>query len=138
MSGRNLLEMEASQMMDCLHFLFEEDFTNNSEDHARSRSAIRTHLYQELYGVEYKFKMKDRKEQTAQGGLRAGTASNSFQYPTEFEDFDSVEPFDPNKNDAFSPRTKKDNTPPPPTKTKFVDASTIPVMQSFDPSEALG
>ncbi len=131
-------------MMDCLHFLFEEDFTNVSDDHARSRSAIRTHLYTELYGVDYKFKVKDRAQANQRGGIRAGTADNAFVYPEEIEDMDSVETFDPKKNDSFSPRTPSNtrSTPTPeiPKKSKvaFVDAASVPVVQNFNPAEALG
>lgn len=127
-------------MMDCLHFLFEEDFTNINEDHARSRSAIRTHLYTELYGVDYKFKMKEKQQQQGMGGVRAGTADNAFVYPDDpYEELDSVETFNPKKTDSLSPRTSTE-TPPPTgkSKVKFIDAESVPITQRFNPAEALG
>jgi len=128
MSGGNirLMEMEASDMLDVLHFLFEEDFTAVQEDHARSRSAIRDTLYSELYGVNYSFKMKDPK------GMQPRRASNEFQYPEEFEDMGEVKPFDP-KKDAFSPRDNSEKK----SKIKFVDADSVPlVQQSFEGLDA--
>jgi len=115
-------------MMDVLHFLFEEDFTATSEDHARSRSAIRVELYTDMYGVPYNFKMKD------QPRGRSG-ASNEFQYPDDPDDFsslDKVEPFSAKKNDPFSPRADK-----PKRKIDFVDASSVPLVeQSFEGLDA--
>lgn len=113
-------------MMDCLHFLFEEDFTAVAEDHARSRSAIRDTLYSELYGVKYSFKMKDQPKNRR--------ASNEFQYPddNEFESLDNVKPVDP-KQDAFSPRDNSQKK----SKIKFVDADSVPlVQQSFEGLDA--
>ena len=135
MQGRNLVEMEASDMMDCLHFLFEEDFTAINEDHAQSRSAIRDHLYTELYGVKYSFKMPPRKD--ARGRSVGASGSNEFDY-SEFEASlaNETASFDPRKKDAFSPRDKPLETTG--KKIKFVDASTVPVNQTFDPNEALG
>jgi hypothetical protein len=119
--------MEASDMMDVLHFLFEEDFTAVAEDHARSRSAIRDTLYSELYGVTYTFKMKDPSR-----GKYAPTAMQDFKYPNEFESLDDVKPFDP-KQDVFSPR----NDPANKKKIEFVDASSIPpAPQSFEGLDA--
>lgn len=116
-------------MLDCLHFLFEEDFTSVSEDHARSRSAIRDTLYNEMYGVKYTFRLPDPKGKT---GTRA---SNEFDY-SEYEAMSSVEPFDPKKStDPFSPRdnSSRGSEPKGPSKAKFVDSSTIaPVEQSFE------
>lgn len=126
MSGIRLMEMEASDMLDCLHFLFEEDFTSVSEDHARSRSAIRDTLYNEMYGVSYTFRLADPKGKT---GTRA---SNEFDY-SEYEAMSNVEPFDPKKSDAFSSRDNSQSKKLGPSKAKFVDSSTIaPVEQSFE------
>lgn len=116
MSGVKLMELEASDMLDVLHFLFEEDFTAVSEDHARSRSAIRDQLYTEMYGVPYTFKMKPPTN------ARNGQASNAFQYPPDddFSSLDGVQPVNPRDKNSFEPPAK--------TKTKFVDAESMPVV----------
>lgn len=112
-------------MMDVLHFLFEEDFTSVSEDHARSRSAMRDTLYRELYGTSYVFKMPDPKRG------KSGGAANDFQYPED--DLADVKPIDPRKQDAFSPRTDSNKK----SKIKFVDADSVPLVeQSFEGLDA--
>ena len=112
-------------MMDCLHFLFEEDFTAVAEDHARSRSAIRDTLYNELYGVSYSFKMKDPSK-----GKYAPTAMQQYASNNEYDSLDGVEPFNPRKHESFSPR---DPSQPGESKAKFVDASSVPATnQSFE------
>lgn len=109
-------------MMDVLHFLFEEDFTSVSEEHARSRSAIRDTLYNEMYGVKYSFKLSDPKN-------RSTSASNSFDY-SEYESMSASEPVDLRKEEPFSPR---DNS----KKIKFIDSSDMPlVTQSFEGLDA--
>ena len=114
-------------MLDVLHFLFEEDFTSTSEDHARSRSTIRTTLYGDMYGVTYRFKMAEPK-----GRSRTG-AANDFDY-SEFEaSLEAAEPVNPQKDDAFSSRNIRTNK----KKIDFVDASSVPLVeQSFEGLDA--
>ncbi|URP22169.1 hypothetical protein SEA_BIG4_85 [Microbacterium phage Big4] len=138
MSGVRLLEMEASDMMDVLHFLFEEDFTAVSEDHSHSRSALRDHLYTTLYGTKYSFKVPPRKDAKGRtmGGTTAG-GSNEFDY----SDFEAAfaaeqETFDARNSDPFSPRNPKPK--PTASKAKFVSGDSVPVNQTFNPDEALG
>lgn len=115
-------------MMDVLHFLFEEDFTATSEDHARSRSAIRVELYTDMYGVAYNFKMQETTR-------KPGVVNNQFQYPDDPDDFsslDKVDSFSVKKDDPFSSRTDK-----PKRKIDFVDASSVPLVeQSFEGLDA--
>lgn len=117
-------------MLDCLHFLFEEDFTAVSEDHAQSRSAIREHLYSNLYGVSYNFKLPKRKD-PATG--RSTASSNEFDY-SEYEASlaqDKVEPLNPKKNEPFSPRDNNKK------KIEFVEASSVPFVEtSFEGLDA--
>lgn len=125
-------------MMDVLHFLFEEDFTASSEDHAYSRSAIRDHMYTTLYGVTYSFKMPARKDANGRT-IKAGNASGSNEF--DYSDFEAAlaaeqETFDARKNDPFSPR--KPASKPTASKAKFVSGDSVPVNQTFDPNEALG
>lgn len=125
-------------MMDVLHFLFEEDFTNFGEDFARSRSDIRDHLYTKFYGVGYSFKIPPRKD--ARGRVVNASASTEFDY-SEYEaalaDSEKDQPFSARQgDDAFGPRTKKPTTTG--KKIEFVDGDSVPVMQTFNPNEALG
>ncbi len=61
MSGINLNKMEGSDMLDVLHFLFEEDSHYTSEESAKSRSALRVVIYPSFYGSAYKYEWKDTK-----------------------------------------------------------------------------
>jgi hypothetical protein len=122
--------MEASDIMDVLHFLFEEDFTAVAEDHARSRSAIRDTLYSELYGVKYTFKMKDPAK-----GKYAPTAMQQYASNNEYDSLDDVDPFNPRKHEAFSPRDPSQQTGE--SKAKFIDSASVPLaQQSFDGLDA--
>ena len=62
MNRVNLKEMEASDMLDVIHYLMEEDFHIVSEESMKSRSGIRTSLYMDLYGVKYKYEYVDPKK----------------------------------------------------------------------------
>lgn len=113
-------------MLDVLHFLFEEDFTSHTEEHARSKSAMRTSLYKDMYGVNYAFKMKDR-----QNGRSAGGNITDVQHVDDFETYDKVEPFNPRKGqDSFSPRNGPEDSPQE-SKVKFVDASKVRTEEHF-------
>lgn len=126
MSGIQLMEMEGSDMMDVLHFIFEDDFTSASEEHARSRSAIRESLYRDLYGVSYKFKLKD----SPRGQPRA---ANDFDYSGYEASLASAEPVDLKANEDISSR----DNPTTKRKIKFIDASSVPLTeQSFEGLDA--
>jgi hypothetical protein len=50
-----LKEMEASEMLDVIHFLFEEDNTYVSKEDVISNSELRKYLYEGLYNKKYKY-----------------------------------------------------------------------------------
>lgn len=115
----SLLEMEASDMMDVLHFLYEEDFTVTSEDQARSRSNLRDNMYRDLYGVKYEFKLRDKNN-------ASGTNITDVQHVSDADPLGDVKPFDPRKqDDPFSSPRK--------SKVKFVDASQIKAKDTLAP-----
>lgn len=53
-SGVYLLELSASDMLDVIHYLFEEDLRVSSSEEAESLAKMRQHLYRLLYNKEYK------------------------------------------------------------------------------------
>ncbi len=89
MSGLQLASMEASDMLDVIHYLFEEDLRYSSGEQADAVSKTREIVYKQLYDVDYIFKA------SATGGRRVG-GSNSFY------DFDNIQLFDP-KNKVTKP-----------------------------------
>jgi hypothetical protein len=75
--------MEASDMLDVIHYLFEEDMRFSSGEQADAVGKSREILYRQLYDVEYLFS----------GAKRSSSAGSK----TSFDDFDTVQPFDPKK-----------------------------------------
>jgi hypothetical protein len=93
MGNVKLKKMEASDMMDVIHFIFEEDSHYTSEESAKSRSNVRVVLYRDMYLTKYKYEYKDPSKKK----------SNS-DYSYDFEpdpnlgmlsDEESAKPFNP-------------------------------------------
>lgn len=100
MSGLDLTEMEASDMLDVLHYLMEEEMIRQHVDQVDIPGAVRDYLYWELYGVRYPY-------YTPVGGRRYASASGELD---ELDDpLDGVAPFDPK---AESAKPVKAYTPP--------------------------
>lgn len=85
MSGLRLGEMNSAEMLDVVHVIFEEDYTNvSSAEQVDVKTKVRTILYREFYGKEYTY------------------SSNKTDYsdlePEEgLYDYSDVVPFDPTK-----------------------------------------
>lgn len=85
--GLNLGEMDVTQMLDVLHFFFEEDSRYSTAEEAEAVSKLRSTVYGVLYGTTYKYASTSS----------PGTSSSSMDVkpyipPTEF-DPDSFQPF---------------------------------------------
>jgi len=114
MSGIRLGNMKASDMLDVLHYLFEEDNSYSSEEQMKSKLHLRETLYENLYHRTYKYKLKN-----------SGTTSRSY-VPAEGDD-DEEEILAP-----FNPKERK------PTKeyispTKFNPDAARPFGTILDP-----
>jgi hypothetical protein len=55
MSGVKLKELEMADMLDVIHFLFEEDLKVSSEEEAKAITQVRSVLYRDLYNQTYKY-----------------------------------------------------------------------------------
>lgn len=55
MSGIDLREMEASDMLDVLHYLFEDDLHVGSAEEADAKDKVRISIYESMYNKTYKF-----------------------------------------------------------------------------------
>lgn len=88
MNGIRLGELDSSDMLDVLHYFFEEDTNFVSKEHAVYTDARRKKLYEVLYETEYGFGMseKDGANSYVDGGTKP------YIPPTEF-DADSGLPF---------------------------------------------
>ena len=87
-----LANMEVSDMLDAVHFLFEEDVRFVSQEQNAFMDTFRTNIYRELYKTEYKYATK----QDANSGL------DSLDGPIDSVD----EPIQGEKLKVFSPREK--------------------------------
>ena len=55
MNGLQLANMPASDMLDVLHYFFEDDLNFSTAEQAEAREHTRTTLYRDLYDTEYKY-----------------------------------------------------------------------------------
>jgi len=101
MSGLDLREMEASSMLDVLHYLMEEEMIRQHHSGVDVPGAVRDYLYKELYGTEYPYYTPvGNKRYTASGDIDALD-----------DPLDGIEPFNP-KNSESAPA--RPYTPPTP------------------------
>jgi hypothetical protein len=87
--------MNMSDMLDVIHFLFEEDSRYSSQEEVESVSAMRTQIYEGLYGVPYTYKLKksSRSNMNSSSGDFSGIEETKpYIPPTEF-DPESSNPF---------------------------------------------
>lgn len=104
MNGLDLPEMDAADMLDVLHFMFEADYTPPSEESAKSRSAIRESIYPSLYNMEYRYALPKSNEKLPGDG-RFGVPDD---LDLDVEDEPLPEPFSPRKREVkpFTPATE--------------------------------
>jgi|TARA_B110000977_G_C11070869_1_gene489486 hypothetical protein len=100
----DLKEMEASEMIDVIHYFFEEDAHYQSGEEVESVSKMRTHLYS-LYGQEYKYAVKGS----------SSAASGARQYVNEHEDLGFDDPLTSTRvSKGFVPATDVKGESPAP------------------------
>lgn len=110
MQGIRLAELEASEMLDVLHYYFEEDYMVTSEEQAIYKQRFRKHVYETLYGSSYAY--YDESYDTAAKELESGTDDLGTSEPEEL-----INP--------FNPREKKE--------TKAFIEPTLPMENSQKP-----
>lgn len=84
--GIHLAEMEASDMLDVLHYYFEEDTTYITQEHALYTDNRRKSLYRLFYDTEYKYGSTSESttiKYTSDEGEEY--TSKSYVPPTEFD-----------------------------------------------------
>lgn len=109
MSGLQLGEMEASEMLDVIHVLFEEDYTTvvNAEQ-VEVKNRLRKVIYKEFYDKSYNYTAKNEYE-----------LDGSIDSPVDYSD---VKPFDPKA------ATRKPYIPP----TQFNPEAPQPFGKNID------
>lgn len=110
MSGLQLGEMEASEMLDVLHVFFEEDYTSVvSAEQVEVKNRIRKVMYREFYDKTYQYSGKNEYE---------------IDEPLDSKvDYSDVKPFDPKEaaRKPYIPPTEFNPSAPKPF-GKTIDA----------------
>jgi CRISPR/Cas system-associated protein Cas5 (RAMP superfamily) len=84
MSGLQLGEMELAEMLDVIHVLFEEDFTNAlSAEQVDAKTRVRKVIYKEFYNKTYNHGSSDNKSYVDEETINPAV------------DYSDVKPFDP-------------------------------------------
>jgi len=102
MSGVQLASLSAGDMVDVLHYMFEEDSLRiASGEQAEAQSKIRENLYRTLYNMEYKYKYSMNSAKN--GGYRTASGETGIDRPL---DDDIPTPVDPvAKRKSYTPAT---------------------------------
>jgi hypothetical protein len=107
-NGLNLREMEMSDMLDVIHYFFEEDMNYSTGEQAEAHGKVRKNLYRSMYNREYRYAAHSMGNgKTTYGGTEADFNSAEFDssVPTEAEAPVSV--FNPraSQTKAYTPST---------------------------------
>lgn len=87
MHNLNLLEMDAVEMLDVIHYFLDEDMRYATPESAQMHSSVRHTLYGSLYNRPYKYGSSNKTS-----GESVEPAVKGYIPPTEF-DADSSDPF---------------------------------------------
>jgi hypothetical protein len=86
MNGLQLSSMDIADMLDVIHYIFEEDMINViSGEHVEAKDKIRTIIYRDYYDSEYKYSTSSNTHITDK------IASEELTK----EDIEDIAPFDP-------------------------------------------
>jgi hypothetical protein len=99
--------MEANEMLDVIHYFFEDDLVAASGEQAEAKSETRSVVYRTLYGTRYKYAL------SKSGG---NTYSDGSNLPDDGY-FGDLDPFDPSENNVrkqFVPASEFDADSPLP------------------------
>ncbi len=86
MQGLKLSEMELSDMLDVIHFMYEEDYNYATVEQAQMAEARRIQVFEGMYNQEYKYKVFDQKQNSSNQDL--------------FDEDGELKPFNPNANET--------------------------------------
>jgi hypothetical protein len=107
--------MEATEMLDVIHYFFEDDLVVSTSEQQQVRSDTRSSVYRTLYGTTYGYAIKSSSNSSSNMFAADGTS-----IPTDgFYGDDDITPFDPTNNTPkpvkpFVPATDVDADSPLP------------------------
>ena len=94
MNGIQLASMEASDMLDVIHYIFEDDIRFSTAEESDAVTQVREVIYGQWYGYPYIF-----------AGTRSSNNSNNGKYnnASGFSDDFDLKPYDPNIKQPTKP-----------------------------------
>lgn len=90
MSGLKLAELDLPDMLDVIHYFYEEDFNYSTVEQAQMSDARRIHVFESLYKTKYQYAAP--KSDSSSSDDLDGTEVKPYVPPTEFNP-DSINPF---------------------------------------------
>ena len=100
LNGINLKELEVSDMLDVIHYLFEQDATVSSEAEFETKNSVRDVIYETVYERKFAYSSKKSKD--------FDNAENSYSS----EPFDKDGNYIPNKTNYVKPYVPPTNFDP--------------------------
>jgi hypothetical protein len=92
--GLRLAEMDASDMLDVIHYFFEDDYRYSNNEESIYKDEFRKSFYKQVYSYEYKYASDD-------GGSKSSYRDFDASATSSLEDVEEViEPFNPRKKKA--------------------------------------
>jgi hypothetical protein len=105
-NGLKLSGMEASDMLDVLHYFFEDDMNYSTGEQAEARDKTRSSIYRELYGGSYKYstganKDRIRASDSVDFTPEQDAAISPFESQKDSKPYVAPTPFDPSSAKPF-------------------------------------
>jgi hypothetical protein len=105
-NGLKLSGMEASDMLDVLHYFFEDDMNYSTGEQAEARDKTRSAVYRELYGSNYRYSIGANKDRTRASDPSDFTpeedaAITPFETEKDTKPYVAPTPFDPTSAKPF-------------------------------------
>ena len=112
MNGLNLKEMNASDMLDVLHYFFEDDMNYASAEHADAKDRSREIIYQDFYEHKYAYS----NTQARAGANYSASGQGLVKDFNAADEEEKIEAFDPMKKPPkpFVPATNVNASSPKP------------------------
>lgn len=86
-SGLDLKEMEVSDMLDVIHFFFEEDHRYHTAEEAKGTDSMRSALYETMYKTKFKYSTSGSSNtaDNTSGFAYSSNETKPYIPPTEFD-----------------------------------------------------
>lgn len=94
-NGLQLASMEASDMLDVIHYFFEDDLSVSTGEQAEARDKSRTMLYEKFYHRPYAHATG-----VSASNNNKNAATQTYEFDEEEEIDEPINPFSPSKRDT--------------------------------------